>query len=107
MILIVVKWPVKPEYAEQWPELTREFTDATRAEPGNKWFDWSRSLDDPNTYVLVEAFDDDAAEAHVTGNHFTKARAELTQYLVHTPDVINVAVAQDGWSKLGEFEVNG
>ncbi|MFW0796235.1 putative quinol monooxygenase [Gordonia sp. CPCC 205515] len=106
MILIVVKWPVKPEYAEQWPELTREFTEATRAEPGNKWFDWSRSLDDPNTYVLVEAFDDDAAEAHVTGDHFKKAQAELTQYIVRTPDIINFQIDQDDWSKLGEFEVS-
>ena len=76
MIFIVVKFPVKPEMAEQWPELTREFTEATRAEPGNKWFDWSRSLDDPNEYVLVEAFDDDAAEAHVKSDHFQAATAE-------------------------------
>ncbi len=85
MILIVVKWPIKPEYADEWPELSREFTEATRAEPGNKWFDWSRSLDDPNTYVLVEAFDDDAAEAHVTGPHFKQAQQELPKYLQRTP----------------------
>lgn len=56
MIFICVKWKVKPEHAESWPELTREFTEATRAEPGNIFFEWSRSLDDPNTYVLIEAF---------------------------------------------------
>jgi quinol monooxygenase YgiN len=43
-----------------------EFTEATRAEPGNLWFEWSRSLDDPMEYVLVEAFrDGDAGAAHV------------------------------------------
>ena len=26
MILINVKFPVKPEFADQWPELSREFT---------------------------------------------------------------------------------
>lgn len=36
MIMIVVKFPVKPEYADQWPALSREFTETTRAEPGNK-----------------------------------------------------------------------
>ena len=44
MILIVVKFPIKPEFADEWPELSREFTEATRAEPGNMWFDWSRSV---------------------------------------------------------------
>ena len=63
MIFIVVKFEVKDEYAERWPEIVADFTAATRQEPGNKWFDWSRSLDNPNEYVLVEAFEDDAAEA--------------------------------------------
>ena len=105
MILIVVKWPIKPEHADRWPELSAEFTAATRAEPGNKWFDWSRSLDDPTTYVLVEAFEDDAAEAHVTSDHFRKAQAELPQYLVRTPDIINATIDADEWSTLGEFPV--
>ncbi len=105
MILIVVKWPIKPEYADEWPELSREFTEATRAEPGNKWFDWSRSLDDPHTYVLVEAFDDDAAEAHVTSPHFKQAQQELPKYLQRTPDIINTTIEGDTWSELGEFRV--
>ena len=81
MIFICVKWKVKPEYADQWVELTREFTEATRAEEGNLFFDWSRNVEDPNQYVLVEAFKDDAAEAHVTSEHFKKAQAELPQYV--------------------------
>ena len=105
MILIVVKWPIKPEYADEWLELSREFTEATRAEPGNKWFDWSRSLDDPHTYVLVEAFDDDAAEAHVTSPHFKQAQQELPKYLRRTPDIINTTIEGDTWSELGEFRV--
>ena len=36
MIFIAVKFPVKPEYADQWIEKTRAFTEATRAEEGNK-----------------------------------------------------------------------
>ncbi|WP_076479838.1 putative quinol monooxygenase [Williamsia sterculiae] len=106
MIFITVKWPVKPEFADQWPELAKEFTDATRAEPGNKWFDWSRGLDDPNTYVLIEAFEDDAAEAHVGSDHFAKAQRDLPQYLQRTPDVINAEIDQDDWSQLGEMTVD-
>ena len=81
MIFICVKWKVKPEYADQWVELTREFTEATRAEEGNLFFEWSRSVDDPNQYVLIEAFQDDAAEAHVTSDHFRKAQADLPPYV--------------------------
>lgn len=105
MIFICVKWKVKPEHAEAWPEITREFTEATRAEPGNIFFEWSRSLDDPDTYVLIEAFRDDAAEAHVTSDHFRRAQAELPQYLPETPKVRNVQMDGDHWDELGEFRV--
>lgn len=105
MILIVVKWKVKPEHADQWPELTRAFTEATRAEPGNRFFDWSRNVEDPNEYVVIEAFDDDAAEAHVTSEHFKQAQSELPQYLQETPLVRNVQGQADEWDRLGEFEV--
>jgi quinol monooxygenase YgiN len=105
MIFITAKFQVKPEDADRWPEITREFTEATRNEPGNRWFDWSRSLDDPNEYVLVEAFADDAAGAHVNSDHFKKAQQTLPPHLVHTPKIVSTMVEQDDWSALGEMEV--
>jgi quinol monooxygenase YgiN len=107
MILITVKWQVKPEHADEWPTITRSFTEATRAEPGNRWFQWSRSLDDPNEYVLIEAFADDGAAAHVNSDHFRQAQADLPKYLSKTPDIINTTVEQDTWSELGELRVEG
>lgn len=107
MIFIVAKWRIKPEHADRWPEIARSFTEATRAEPGCLWFDWSRSLDDHDEYVLVEAFrDDEAGSAHVTSEHFQKARAELPPYLAETPRIINAKLDQDGWSELGEMSVD-
>jgi len=105
MIFICVKWKVKPEYADRWVALTQEFTEATRAEDGNLFFDWSRSVEHPDQYVLVEAFKDDAAEAHVTSDHFKKAQAELPRYVQETPEIRNVQVEGDHWDRLGEFEV--
>src|SRR4051794_38811668 len=106
MIFITAKFRVRPEDADAWPEISRSFTDATRAEPGCLWFDWSRSLDDPTEYVLVEAFrDDDAAEAHVTSEHFTAARKNLPPHLTETPRIVNFTVPQDDWSQLGELAV--
>lgn len=106
MIIINVRFQVLPEHAEQFPELTREFTEATRAEPGNRWFTWSRSLDDPNEYVLLEAFDDDAAEAHVSSDHFQKATSEMPQWLAETPRIINTVVPDGDWGLMGEMQVD-
>ena len=106
MIFITAKMTVKPEYADDWPEITREFTEATRAEPGNLWFEWSRSVDDPDTWVLVEAFRDDAAEAHVGSDHFRAAQEHLPPHLVETPKVVNMQVDGDDWSELGELSVD-
>ena len=106
MIFIAAKWRVRPESAEQWPEISRDFTEATRAEAGCLWFEWSRSLEDPHEYVLVEAFrDDEAGGAHVRSDHFTRAQETLPQHLVETPRIVNFSVPQDDWSRLGEMEV--
>ncbi|CAM3028600.1 putative quinol monooxygenase [Saccharomonospora xinjiangensis] len=106
MIFITAKFRVLPEHAEAWPEISREFTEATRAEPGCLWFDWSRSLDDEHEYVLVEAFrDGEAGAAHVQSDHFKAAQRKLPQYLVETPRIVSTTVDQDGWAELGELAV--
>ena len=107
MIFITAKFRVKPEDADRWPEISRAFTEATRAEPGNLWFDWSRSLDDPTEYVLVEAFaDDDAGAAHVQSEHFRSAQRELPAHLAQTPRIVNFSVPGTDWSELGELAVD-
>ena len=107
MIFITAKFTVKPEHADEWPELTRSFTEATRAEPGNLWFDWSRSLEDPTEFVLVEAFrDGDAGTEHVQSDHFAAATSLLPQYLVRTPLIVSQHLEQDDWDQLGEMRVD-
>ena len=106
MIFITVKFEVRPEDADRWPEITRAFTESTRAEPGCLWFDWSRSVENPNEYVLVEAFRDDAGAAHVQSDHFRTAMRELPAHLVATPRIINTTIPQDDWSELGEMTVD-
>ena len=104
MIFICVRWKVKPEHTEKWVELTKDFTDKTRAEPGNLFFVWSRNVEDPDEFVLIEAFKDDAAEAHVTSDHFKRAQAELPQYVQETPRVRNMLIPGDHWDPLAEFQ---
>ena len=106
MILIVVKFKTKPEWSERWLDLVGEFTTATRAEPGNLWFDWSRSVDDPDEFVLVEAFRDDGAEAHVTSDHFRRALQTMPEALAEVPRIINVAIeGATDWSRMAELTV--
>jgi quinol monooxygenase YgiN len=106
MIFITAKFRVKPEDADRWPEISAEFTRATRSEPGCLWFDWSRSLDDPTEYVLVEAFrDGDAGGEHVRSAHFAKAQQTLPGHLVETPRIVNHEVPGTDWSELGEMQV--
>lgn len=106
MIVITAKFLVKPEHAEAWPDISRAFTEATRAEPGCLWYDWSRSLADSCEYVLVEAFrDGDAAGEHVNSQHFKDAQTEMPPYLQATPKIINFEIPQDDWSELGELAV--
>jgi quinol monooxygenase YgiN len=106
MIFITAKFTVRPGDVERWPEITADFTAATRAEPGCLWFDWSRSVEEPGVYVLVEAFRDGAAgAAHVQSDHFRAAQTALPPHLVETPKVVNFELPQDDWSLLGEMEV--
>jgi quinol monooxygenase YgiN len=107
VIFIVVKFKPKPEYVENWPEEVAEFTAATRNESGNMWFEWSRSLEDPSEYVLVEGFrDGDAGKEHVTAEHFKKFIAETPAKLASTPQIISHTIDATGWSDMGEMKID-
>lgn len=106
MYFIVVKYQVKPEFADVFLERTAEFTEATRAEPGNLWFDWYRSAENAHEFVLVEAFaDDEAASAHVNAEHFSKGLEAMRPLLVSTPKIVSRKVEGSGWDEMGELKI--
>ncbi len=105
MIFIAVKFPVRPDRSDDWLSLVRDFTTATRAEPGNVFFEWSRSVDDPNEFVLLEAFRDaDAGSAHVSSEHFKAAMESLPAAISATPQIVNVEVPGSGWGRMAELQ---
>ncbi len=106
MYFIVVKFRVKPESVEKWPEIIREFTEATRAEPGNIFFDWSKSLEVDNEFVLVEAFTNEGAVPHVNSEHFKKGLEAIRPHLTQTPQIISRQVDGDGWEEMGELKID-
>jgi quinol monooxygenase YgiN len=107
MICLVVKFKTKPEWTQRWQELVRPFTDATRAEEGNLWFEWSQSLEHPEEYVLLEAFrDDDAGTAHLESAHFRTAIHVMQKALAAAPKLIRMTIDASDWSETGEVAVS-
>ena len=107
MILITVKTKLKPGQAEAYLAAHRPFLEATRNEPGNKWFDQYVAVDDPDTILTSEAFDDDAAgKAHVASDHFQAFLAgdQTKQYVAQRPEIIYLDLPdRDGWDEMSEF----
>lgn len=108
MIFIVVKFTVRPERSEEWLDLVQDFTQATRDEAGNVFYEWSRSADNPHQFVLVEAFASaEAGEVHVNSEHFKTAMAWMPDVIAETPQIINVEVPGTGWSAMAELSPRG
>ena len=105
MIFIAVKFAVRPEVAEQWLSRVASFTEATRQESGNIFFEWSRSVTQPNQFVLLEAFRDrEAGQVHVNSDHFKAAMAVMPDLISSTPEIIHVEAPGEGWSPMAELQ---
>ena len=104
MILIVVKFPVRPERAEEWSTLAADYARAVNAEEGSLFFEWSRSLDDPDTFVSVEGFRDaDAGAAHVRTQHFKDFVERAPDIVSAQPQMIYVdSPALTGWRPMDQ-----
>ncbi|MEV8016779.1 putative quinol monooxygenase [Streptomyces sp. NPDC086554] len=104
MIFIAVKFTVRPEYSDSWLERTAAFTAATRAEEGNLFYDWSRSVDDPNQFVLLEGFaSQEAGAAHVNSDHFKAGMETMSELIAATPEIIHIEIPGSSWSEMGEL----
>ena len=106
MILINVKFRPLDEYQDNFMEKVADFTTASRAEDGCLFFDWYRSTEDDGLYILVEAFQDDAAEAHVTSDHFAAGLEAMRPALAETPRIISRQVEGTGWDEMGELKID-
>lgn len=106
MILINVKFTPRPEYVDTFLDKVADFTEASRAEEGNIFFDWYRSAENDGEYLLIEAFADDAAEAHVNSDHFKAAQDLFPTILATTPEIINTLIeGKTEWDEMAEFKV--
>ena len=106
MYFIVVKFQTKPEWTDRWTDVVADFTRATREEPGNLWFEWSRSVDDPHEFVLVEAFTDEGAGPHGRSPHFAQGLGGMRPALASTPRNLSRQGEGTGWETLGELRID-
>ena len=106
MLFIVVKFTVRQADVAHWLDRVDDFTQATRGEAGNLWFEWSRSVERDDEFVLVEAFaDGEAGSAHVSSDHFRAAMESMPAMLVRTPQILSTELPETGWSRMGELTV--
>ncbi|MGK5640805.1 putative quinol monooxygenase [Streptomyces sp. URMC 126] len=104
MIFIAVKLTVRPEYSDSWIERTAEFTAATRAEEGNLFTEWFRSVDNPNEYLLVEGFtDEEAGAVHRNSEHVRVGLEMMSKLIATVPRILRAETEGEGWSEMAEL----
>ena len=71
--VVSAKWRAKAGKEDRLLEVIREMTPASRAEPGNVFYQAQRSLEDPRLFYLYEQYTDEAGyQAHQDSEHFTR-----------------------------------
>ena len=105
MILINIKFPIRPDRTDEWIALADSYATAVNAEEGSLFFQFSRSLNDPDEFVCVEGFRDaDAGAAHTTTPHFAEFVEKAPDLVAAQPQIIYVDAPQvDGWGPMGEI----
>jgi autoinducer 2-degrading protein len=82
MHVTLVHVHVKPEFVAAFVDASRANHEASIHEPGNIRFDVLRSADDPNRFVLYEAYvDGAAAAAHKQTAHYLAWRAAVEPWM--------------------------
>ncbi|UOY01472.1 putative quinol monooxygenase [Blastococcus sp. PRF04-17] len=106
MILIVVKFPVRPDKAGEWEQLSADYARAVNSEEGSLFFEWSRSVEDPDTWVCIEGFRDaDAGGAHVQTQAFKDFVDTAPDIVSAQPQIIYVdAPDVSGFGPMGEIQ---
>jgi quinol monooxygenase YgiN len=103
MLTITIRFRVRPEWADKWLDLVEEFTEATRAEDSNVWFWWSRSVNDPCVFFLLEGHQEAGVEAHLSSPLIPKIQREWPEALVETPMMLRATVPGEAWQPMNDL----
>jgi quinol monooxygenase YgiN len=105
MILITVKFPIREDRLDAWSELSTSYAQAVNTEPGCVFFEFSRSLTEPNTFVCIEGFRDSAAGGeHMAQPHVAQFMAQMPDIVSARPQIIYVDADEvTGFGPMGEI----
>jgi (4S)-4-hydroxy-5-phosphonooxypentane-2,3-dione isomerase len=82
MLVVCVHVHVKPEHRQEFVQATLANGRATIQEPGNLRFDVLQQADDPDRFVLYEAWRDEAgAAAHKDTPHYAQWREAVAPWM--------------------------
>jgi autoinducer 2-degrading protein len=82
MHVTIVHVCVKPEHIDDFIEASRINHEASVQEPGNLRFDVLQLADEPQRFVLYEAYSDaQAAAAHKTTDHYLTWRETVADWM--------------------------
>jgi quinol monooxygenase YgiN len=106
MILINLKLRIRPERVDEWLEVARQYRADVSAEPGNRYFEWYRDIDDPYTFACVECFTDaDAGAAHMGTTHVKQFMDRAPDLVAAQPEIVYIdSPAVNGWGPMGEIQ---
>lgn len=88
MLGVIAKLTIKPGTNADFEAAMKTLQAKVRSdEPGNKLYVLHKTAD-PNVYVMLERYDDQAAlDAHRAATHFKELGRKLGDYLAGRPDV--------------------
>jgi quinol monooxygenase YgiN len=94
MITFVAYCPVKPQHAEAFEAAMAEMAENVRRhEPGAVYYEFSRSVDEPNVFLVIEVYADEAAfKAHWKTDYIRPSIAK-TQPLMNGPPQVKQYVS--------------
>jgi quinol monooxygenase YgiN len=105
MILITIKFQIRPEKTDEWLALTDSYARDVNAEDGCLFFQFARSLTDDNEYFCVEGFTDaDAGAAHVKNTYVKRFFEAAPDLVASQPQIIYIDTPHDGFGPMGEIQ---
>jgi quinol monooxygenase YgiN len=106
MIFIVFRIKARPDKREEFLAGITKYCGQVRDEPGNLVFTCSEDVEEPNSFVVLANYVDQAAgEAHVASEHAQWFFGWLGGVVTEQPKIVYQEIDAD-WSPMGEVTVH-
>ena len=97
MIVLAVRFQVKPEHHKETIEAMKVVRAATIQEKGCVEYSFYSDFDDTNKVFLFEEWESQASlEAHFETSHLAEFRAQMERFLVSPPSIRRYQVSDAG-----------